>query len=84
MIQKPFSFNQGVFFEVGTRFSSENEGNQNSLLWPEKTFSFNQGVFFEVGTRFSSENEGNQNSYDFASITSGRSFPLFPAPLISE
>ena len=55
-------FNQALFLEVGTRFSSENEGNQNSLLWPEKTFSFNQALFLEVETRSSSENEGNQIS----------------------
>ena len=56
------SVNQGLFYEVGTRFSSENAAFQNSLLRSEKTFSFNQGVFFESGTRFLSENAALQDS----------------------
>ena len=32
MLKKTFLFNQALFLEVGTRFSSENEGNQISLL----------------------------------------------------
>ena len=55
-------FGQGLFFEVGTRFSGENDGSQNSLLRLEKTFSFGQGLFFEVGTRFTGENDGSQNA----------------------
>ena len=50
--QKTFSFNQGVFFGLGTPFCSKRVTCLYSLLRPEKTFSFNQGVFFEVGTPF--------------------------------
>ena len=46
-------FNQGLFFEVGTCFSSKIDGFGNSLLWSKKTFSFNQGVFLQVGTPLS-------------------------------
>ena len=50
--EKTFSFNQGLFFEVGTRFFAKFATPLKSMLWPEKTFLFNQGLFFEVGTGF--------------------------------
>ena len=55
-------FGQGLFFEVGTRFSGENDGSQNTLLRLEKTYLFGSGLSFEVGTHFSGGNDGDQNS----------------------
>ena len=61
--EKTFSFNRGVFFNVRTRFWSENDGSLNSLLVlrSKKTFLFNRGVFFNVRPRFCGDNDRSQN-----------------------
>ena len=63
IVSKTFLFGQGLFSEVGTRFSSKIDGFQNSILRSKKTFSFGLGLFFEVGTRFLSKIDGFQNSH---------------------
>ena len=44
--EKTFSFNQGLFFEVGTPFCAKHVTCLYSLLRSEKTFLFKQGIFF--------------------------------------